>query len=92
MQQQQQAAPLADVDQQRQEQFRAMTSGPPAAPYSAFGPSQRPMEPITAGINLGPGQGAPIGGELASDTDLLLQAMIRVYPHPTLMALLDRGS
>ena len=79
---QQQAAPLA-----------AGTPTPqPQAPvdpgaFDAFRPSDRPAEPITAGIASGPG---PSGQTmLPADPHEGVRALIRANPHPDLIALLD---
>lgn len=53
-----------------------------------FGPSQRPDEPATAGIPFGPGSPGP-GTLLPADPDQLLRAMVAVFPHPDLLALLE---
>jgi len=88
LQQQQQAAPMGDVDAQRQQQFKTMTTGQPAPSYSVFAPTQRPGEPITAGTNVGPGLGGPPAPSVGNDPLLLAQEMYRILPHPELLRLL----
>lgn len=58
---------------------------PPTAPLpAAFGPTQRPAEPITAGL-----PSMPAAQSLAQlDADALLRLMIRRYPHPQLVRLM----
>jgi hypothetical protein len=64
------------------------TAPPPgAAPLSAFRGTERPGEPITAGIPFGPGEGPPVeGGDL--DYFQMLQVMNDMAPHPALARLL----
>ena len=59
---------------------------PQPIPQDIFSPTDFPEEPVTSGIPLGPGQ----GGEslLPEDPDMLLRAMISVYPDPDLIGLL----
>jgi hypothetical protein len=92
LEQQQQARPLADVaGDERRQLLDTMTQGPVTPEYDVFSPTRRPAEPITAGVPVGPGPGSLVGDNLRTDPNVLLQAMISVYPHPVLMALLDRG-
>lgn len=51
----------------------------------AFGPSQRPNEPITAGVPFGPGLSPR--PDPAQDTDILLAAMYSLLPHPAIARL-----
>jgi hypothetical protein len=57
---------------------------------SAFGPTQRPGEPITAGVPFGPGLSPP-PVDPAEETLLMLQAMYRVLPHPGIQRLMMSG-
>lgn len=61
------------------------TNSPTAAPLpAAFAPTQRPNEPITAGL-----PSMPAAQSLAQlDADALLRLMIRRFPHPQLVRLL----
>jgi hypothetical protein len=77
---QQQAAPLPK------------TTTPQAQPrpgtpqMDVFAGTQRPSEPVTSGLDFGPGVGpqAPI----SDDPDMLLRAIYSVYPDPLLLRLL----
>jgi len=82
---QQQAAPLASAGR-----------GQPAAPGGVspegiFGPTAHPGEPITAGVDTGPGPGSnqPI---LDDDPYLLAKALLKVAPSPQLEQLVARLS
>jgi hypothetical protein len=88
---QQRAAPLASKD----------TPGPgstPAPPPALsaipdggiFGPSERPDEPLTAGMDFGPGAGAPPPDVLPQDPDFRLRAALAVSGSPVLARLLSR--
>lgn len=88
LEQQQQAAPLPDRT------GAAPTGTPPgpggAAPptiHDPFAPTRRPGEPITAGVNAGPGPGRqqPL---LPEDPYEAVRALIQANPHPDLIALL----
>lgn len=58
-------------------------------PDGVFGPTNRPGEPLTAGVDYGPGPGgrAPI---LPDDPDLLIKALAQLNPHPDLVELANR--
>lgn len=58
---------------------------------SAFSPTQRPGEPMTAGTDWGAGPGAP-GPGLVDDPYELLRAIYRVNPSPQLERLMARLS
>lgn len=83
---------------QRAMQERAqdvVPTGPPPTDVVPLGaPSQRPTEPITAGLPMGAGPGPeaiqPVGIQPGSREDLLLQvrAIASRYPNPALLALL----
>ena len=62
-----------------------------AAPPSVFGPSDYPGEPITAGVNVGAGPGAPQVGQ-PDDPDLILQILWSIYPHPEIARLMISGN
>ncbi len=81
----QQAAPL-----QQAGPTPAAVGQPQPTPQDIFAPTAFPEEPITSGIPLGPGQ----GGEalLPEDPDMLIRAMISVYPDPELIGLLRESS
>lgn len=62
-------------------------------PQGIFGPTDRPDEPLTAGVDAGPGEGAP-REFLAEDPYLMARALYQVAPSPQLerlMARLARG-
>lgn len=64
----------------------------PIGPEGIFGGTDRPGEPITAGIDFGPGPGAAPGPLLPDDPNLLLRAIVaQVGPHPDLVRLLNRS-
>jgi hypothetical protein len=54
-----------------------------------FSGTQRPGEPLTAGVDFGPGVGRS-GGTGGDDPYLLLQAIYQAYPSPQLERLLAR--
>lgn len=70
--------------------------GPPSprpvaqGPAGIFGPSERPGEPLTAGIPWGPGGEGAHGPVLDDNPDLFLQALAAKYPHPDLIDLINR--
>jgi len=51
------------------------------APQGAFGPTNRPSEPITAGMAQPPGEGP--------DADMMLRALYQQFPTPHLSRLLN---
>jgi hypothetical protein len=55
---------------------------------NVFSPSQRPGEPVTAGMDWGPGLGAPPRRDLADDRLLLLKVLFERNPSPQLARLL----
>jgi hypothetical protein len=57
-------------------------NGSPLPPIDAFGPTQRPNEPMTAGL----GQE---GLYSPDDPDLPIRIMYQLYPHPSLARLLE---
>lgn len=62
-------------------------------PQGIFGPTERPGEPMTAGVDAGPGEGAP-QELLAEDPYLMARALYQAAPSPQLerlMARLARG-
>jgi len=56
-------------------------SGAGLPPIDVFGPTGRPNEPMTAGI----GDESLVSPE---DPDMMLKAIIEVFPHPSLQRLL----
>ena len=60
----------------------------PLLEQGLFGPTQRPWEPPTTGAMLGPGPG-PQQPILDDDPDLLLRAIVKEFPHPDLIRLLN---
>ena len=81
----QQAAPLALAGS-----TPAAQGQPQPTPQDIFSPTAFPEEPATSGIPLGPGS----GGEalLPEDPDMLIRAMISIYPDPELIGLLRNES
>jgi hypothetical protein len=63
-----------------------VTGTPPPAP-GLFRESERPGEPITAGLGIGPGAGP--GMDMALTTRDLLEAALRKFPTPELQRLLE---
>lgn len=85
--QQQQAAPMA-AGGGSPAGGQAAQAAAPAPPLNVFGPSDRPFEPITAGVPVGPGP----GGEEPLDTDRLLQIMFNISGgSPAIARLMIRG-
>ena len=63
----------------------------PLGPEGVFGGTNRPGEPVTAGIDWGPGVGRT-DAQLPDDPNLLLRAIVsKVGYHPDLVRLLARG-
>jgi hypothetical protein len=56
---------------------------------SAFGPTQRPGEPITSGVPFGPGLSPPPQPE--EDAKMMLEALYRILPHPAIQRLMMSG-
>ena len=86
-QEQQQSAPLGDsgganapfpLPQQQ------------AAPPDVFAGTEYPNEPITEGVPIGEGVGPT--RDIASDVDILLQAMYQFNPHPLIAELINGRS
>ncbi len=77
---QQQAAPLP------KETTPQAQPRPSTPQMDVFAGTQRPSEPVTSGLDFGPGVGpqAPI----SDDPDMLLRAIYSVYPDPLLLRLL----
>lgn len=65
--------------------------GPPFRVPSGgiMGPTTRPGEPITAGAPVGAGPG-PEQPMLPDDPDLWLKTLAQKFPHPDIIALLER--
>ena len=80
---QQKAAPLPkDTLPQAQPVRRPMPQ------MDIFAETQRPSEPVTAGLPFGPGVGPT--EPIADDPDMLLRAIYSVYPDPLLLRLLRK--
>jgi hypothetical protein len=62
----------------------------PQGPTGAFGPTERPGEPMTAGIPWGEGSNGNEAPVLDDNPDLLLQAWAAKYNHPDLIELVNR--
>lgn len=61
--------------------------GPPSprqgaqrGPNGVFGPSERPQEPLTAGVDFGPGRGAPVLPPMDPDSNYYLRAVAAEVP------------
>lgn len=54
---------------------------PPMGPNGIFGPSERPGEPITSGVDAGPGAGAPITPRFDDDVNYMVRAIAAENPH-----------
>lgn len=61
---------------------------PPAAPLPLNRPSDRPMEPVTAGLPTGPGPGPEALGLGQDDFLTVLRAAYEVAPSPELLRLI----
>lgn len=83
-----------EATRQRESQ-QAVPVGPPPAPGPFAGPSERPDEPITAGMDMGEGPGrealSPVAAAPGSRDDLILslRAIASRFPNPALMVLLQ---
>lgn len=83
MQAQQSAAPMKSNDPDNLPPPAGLTEG-------AFGPTQRPGEPLTAGSPLGPGRTPTEMTPLEKDPDLFLRALYTRNPHPDIERMLLR--
>ena len=79
--QQQQAAPLPKATTPQTQPVRR-----PMPQMDIFAETQRPSEPVTAGLPFGSGVGPT--EPIADDPDMLLRAIYSVYPDPLLLRLL----
>ena len=80
---QQQAAPLP---KSTTPQAQPVAPRRPMPQMDIFAETQRPSEPVTAGLPFGPGVGPT--EPIADDPDMLLRAIYSVYPDPLLLRLL----
>ena len=80
---QQQAAPLPKATMPQTQPVRPRR---PMPQMDIFAETQRPNEPVTAGLPFGPGVGPT--EPIADDPDMLLRAIYSVYPDPLLLRLL----
>jgi hypothetical protein len=71
------------------ESLAGLASTPVGAVPSAFDPTDRPGEPVTAGAALGPGPSVPLVDP--SDPNLMLQAMYSILPNAEIARLLQSG-
>lgn len=78
----------ARADQERRQRAVPMGTNSPPTPLTA--PSQRPNEPVQAGLATGPGPGPEALGAMDSRqlTRATLQAMLRRYPSETIERML----
>lgn len=72
------AAPLANASQ-----ASPQGAAPFPFPQGIGGPTQRPAEPVTAGL---PAQQTKV---LARDPDALIRYLYSIYPHPSIQRLLN---
>lgn len=84
---QQKAAPLPK-DELPKEQAQPVRPSRPMPQMDIFAETQRPSEPVTAGLPFGPGVGPT--EPVADDPDMLLRAIYSVYPDPLLLRLLRK--
>ena len=56
-------------------------AAPGPRPPQVFGPTERPSEPLSAGLRAGP--------ILPDDPDVLLRALYWIYPHPDILRLMN---
>jgi len=82
---QQQAAPLPKATTPQAQPVRPRR---PMPQMDIFAETQRPSEPVTAGLPFGPGVGPT--EPVADDPDMLLRAIYSVYPDPLLLRLLRK--
>lgn len=89
---QQRAAPLAaGAPSTPASQQGAPAGGAPINPaeFDAFRPTDRPGEPVTAGVPLGPGPSSvATAGDAAEE---FLTALYQQFPHPHILRLLERA-
>ena len=64
-------------------------AGAGAPPPSLFGPTERPNEPITTGATI-PGMPDVHGGYAGNNTDMIIEQIIKIWPDPYIMGLLNR--
>lgn len=70
---------------------RSHQPGPMSGRDGIFGPTERPDEPLTAGVDAGPGPGRPVDAPLIpEDPNMLLRAIAEVSGHPDLLRLVGR--
>lgn len=55
-------------------------------PPNIFAPTERPAEPITEGVPVGPGSS---GVRVTDNVDLMLQAMYEINPSPVILELIN---
>ena len=84
---QQQAAPVAGSAPPAAAAQAPTGASLPRTPLDVFRPTERPDEPITSGLMVGPGR-TPSGVFVAPDPDVMLKAMYEAYPHPTIARLM----
>lgn len=85
MEQQMQGAPLAktpDVRPTPASQVQAAATAPQPEVTSLFAPSQRPQEPITHGVDIGPGAGSNVLS-MAKSTQKLSDVLAQMLPYDT---------
>lgn len=88
---QQQAAPLSPAGTPGAGAGPSPRRALPIGEDGIFGGTDRPAEPMTAGVDWGEGPGAPPGPILEEDHNMLLRAIVAQYPHPDIVRLLNRG-
>ena len=92
------ATPSATNTDVRQAAQQAINAQPQQAPVSLYAPSARPQEPITSGINIGPGPGSEalmmnpqqVDGQYQNAYQLFNQLAANPNASPTLKYLAQR--
>jgi len=84
---QQQAAPLpkAGVPQAQARPTRPKID---LTKINAFGPTERPNEPVTSGLPFGPGYTPQ--QDIQDDPDMILRVLYNVYPDPIFLQMMNR--
>lgn len=86
---QQAAAPLGDAGGANAPFPMQQQPQQPVRP-DIFAPTERPNEPVTAGLPYGPGAMPP--DQLEDDVDIILAALYAVNPHPVIAELINTRS
>ena len=83
--------PAADYGENKafveQQQAAPLPVAGEAVSPNVFAPTERPGEPATQGVPIGPGAGP--SQVLPDNTDIILQALYQVNPHPSIIELIN---